>query len=175
MRLVYMLVVGVTISSAPLAAQAVAGRPALLFGGGVAGQYDGDRDLGSPGVSGSVGLQWAVSPAVGIRLEAQGSGYGRQALPAVVGARGSAERIGSLVALATWEPRPGGPVYLLGGGGLTRASVTGAREWTTGVAAVLGVGTRVAPHAGLEVQYLHAARPMGSTRAALAARVLLRF
>ena len=160
-------------------AQATTGRPILLVAGGVAGQYDGDRDLGSPGWSAAVGLEWPVARTVGVRLEAQGMGYGEQVRPAVLDARqASAERLGAASALLSWSSsaaeRSRAP-YLVAGGALVQARLAGEDGTVRTGAAVVGLGVRLIRSAGIEVQYLHAARPLGETRSAIAGRLQLRF
>ena len=108
-------------AATPLAAQQPpapqareAGRPAFLLAVGVAGQRDRDRDLGPPGLTAALGLAWRAERTLGARLEAQVVGYPGQAIPAIVGARGSAERVGAVAALGQWRPSARARLYLRG-------------------------------------------------------------
>lgn len=162
------------LTGAALYAQAPAARsverPALLIAGGAAGQYDGDRDLGSPGLHIAAAMRVPTRSALAFRVEAQGFEYGEQALPGVVGARGPAERLGAVATLAEWAPSPASRAYVLGGVGAVYARVTGAPSVTTG-AGVLGAGFQLLRRTSLEAQYLHAARHLGKTRSLVTARV----
>ncbi len=169
------LAVALGAAASLLAAQAPAGRPAVLVAAGVGGQSDGDGDLGAPGLHGAFGLAWGAGRALGGRVEAQAFGYGSQSLPAVVGARGSAERVAALGAALTWAPSPRVPLYVLGGAAFASAQVTGVAGRTGTGAAVAGLGVPLGRRLALETQYLRAARALGNTRSGVAARVALRF
>ena len=185
MRRAVLLSVALGLASATLSAQERSVRPTVLLSGGVAGQYDGDRDLGSPGLSAAFGLEWALLRAMGLRVELQGVNYGKQAASATLGLstrRGSAERLGAVSAAVTWGAgaeravrglAPG--FYVLGGGALVQASVSGEETLARAGAAVLGAGLRSQRWAGVELQYVHAAQSLGATRSALVGRLQLSF
>ncbi|HEY0972432.1 MAG TPA: hypothetical protein VGE02_15795 [Gemmatimonadales bacterium] len=148
-------------------------RASLLLAGGAAGQFDGDRDLGSAGLHLAFGVRVPTRGTLAIRAEVQGFEYGPTAIPLIVGARGPADRLGALAALAEWAPGRSGRVYLLGGVGVLHAGVAGASSVTTG-AGMLGAGLQLRPRVSLETQYLHPARDLGLTRSVVTARLQVR-
>jgi hypothetical protein len=111
-----------------LTAQEASG-PRLHFGAGVAGQRDGDRDLGSGGFTADLGVAWLIRPALRARLSAtvfslpMGMAQGCTCDPGdpPLGVQGA---YGALFAV---ESVPRGPrLYWLGGASYRRG---GFLEW----------------------------------------------
>jgi len=177
LRLATLVLAGAVIHSAALGAQSAVRRPTLVVSGGIAGQNDGGDNLGSPGLSASVGVEWAVTRStLGLRVDAQGFDYSRQDSPDAFDRQGSAEQAGALTVVARWTPSGRLPLYLLGGGGrMLTTRIPGERHtriYTT--AGALGLGIPVMSRLSIEGQYLHSSRQLGRTRGLLAARVVLR-
>jgi len=166
---------GLCTGAAPLQAQQASGRPAVLIAAGVGGQIDDGRDLGSPGLHGALGLAWGGERRLAWRVEAQAIGYGEQSLPAVVGARGSAEQVVALSTALQGAPFQRVPIYGLAGVAILNARVTGEGSRRTAAGGVLGVGMPIAGRLAAETQYVQAVQALGRTRAVLAARLVLRF
>ena len=169
-----LLLAAIALGGSPLVAQPAAGRPAVLLGGGLGGQYDGDHAFSSPGWSAAVGLEWRTASVFAVRLEAQRLGHGEQASVPESEAPGWVESVGALSALAVWAPRRDAPVYLLGSAAVVRALLPRGFDPVVTSAGVVGAGVQATPILGMELQYLHWARLVGRARSAVVGRVVVR-
>ena len=162
------LTVGLVAMLTPdLGAQATT-RPQLLVGGGIAGQRDGNRDLGSGGVTADVGLTWRVS-SIAARVSATifslpaGQGCSCDPGDPPLGVQGAY----GVLAAAQSVPRSR-PLYWIAGAGWRQG---GFRTWnehqSASVLAGVGWAFGTARRGAVEARYEHFLSPLGATRALL--------
>lgn len=151
--------------------------PWLHFAAGIAGQRDGDRDLGSAGVTADLGVAWVLSPSLRARLSATifslpiGQRCTCDPGGPPLGVQGA---YGALVAVQS-VPRAR-PLYWLGGASYRRG---GFRAWnehqTAGFLAGLGWAFGARRQGAVEARYEYFFSPLGATRALLPLIVTWRF
>lgn len=151
-------------------------RPQLLLGMGISGQRDGDRDLGSAGITAELGATWRFGAALRARVSANlfklPAGQGCSCDP---GDPPLAVQASYGALLAVQSVPQGRPLYWLAGVSLRRG---GFRSWndeqTAGVVAGLGWALGASRRLTLEARYEHLASPLGATRALLPVTVTWR-
>ncbi|MCC6929471.1 MAG: hypothetical protein IT359_10815 [Gemmatimonadaceae bacterium] len=151
-------------------------RPRMLLAFGIAGQRDGDRDLGSAGIAAELGVTWRVRSSVRARLSAHvftlpgGQGCSCDPGDPPLSVQGTYGAVFALQSLP--EARP---LYWLAGVSLRRG---GFRAWneqqTAGLLAGLGWTLGASRRLALEARYEHFTSPLGATRALLPITVVWR-
>lgn len=156
-------------------AQATSRSP-LVVGLGIAGQRDGDRDLGSAGLAAELGLSWRLRPGLRARLSAhvftlpEGQGCSCDPGDPPLSVQSTYGAVFALQSLP--EARP---LYWLAGVSLRRG---GFRTWneqqTAGLLAGLGWSLGASRRLAVEARYEHFTSPLGATRALLPITVVWR-
>jgi hypothetical protein len=169
-----LLLIGLLLLAPPqLRAQSRTG-PRLQAAVGLAGQRDGDRDLGAGGLSADVGVSWPISPRLRgqLSLAAFSLPIGQgctcnpgEPPPGVQGTYGLLLALRSVPRSASW--------YWLGAVGYRRGGFnTWHEHQSASVVAGVGWSWRADRRAALEVRYEHLASPLGATRALLPVHVV---